>query len=190
MIKGFIVGLLIGILAVMGGIYYYFVSGMAPAATADPPIPYEKMMARKSLNAHIEKQGALQPAVAADEENFLGGAKIYKEQCAVCHGLPGQQPPAIASTMYPTAPQLFHGKGVTDDPASESYWKVANGIRLTGMPSFKAQMSDKQLWQVAQLVAHADAISDPVKMILMPAAAPLTEPHIDAPAKTGPSRKK
>jgi len=26
----------------------------------------------------------------------------------------------------------FKGKGVTDDPAGVTYWKVANGIRLTG----------------------------------------------------------
>jgi hypothetical protein len=36
--------------------------------------------------------------------------------------------------MYPQPPELFKGKGVTDDPAGETYWKVANGIRLTGMP--------------------------------------------------------
>jgi len=34
--------------------------------------------------------------------------------------------------MYPAPPQLFHGVGVTDDDAWESYWKVENGIRLTG----------------------------------------------------------
>lgn len=50
--------------------------------------------------------------------------------------------------MFPKPPQLFRGKGVTDDPASETYWKAANGIRLSGMPSFKTKLSDTQLWQV------------------------------------------
>jgi thiosulfate dehydrogenase len=51
--------------------------------------------------------------------------------------------------MYPKPPQLFHGKGVTDDPVSESYWKVANGIRLTGMPAFKTKLSDTQVCKSA-----------------------------------------
>ena len=33
--------------------------------------------------------------------------------------------------MYPKPTELFRGKGVSDDPATESYWKVANGIRLS-----------------------------------------------------------
>jgi len=71
----------------------------------------------------------------------------------VCHGLPGQPPIDYATTMFPKPPQLFRGKGVTDDPASETYWKAANGIRLSGMPSFKTKLSDTQLWQVSELLA-------------------------------------
>ena len=61
---------------------------------------------------------------------------------------------------------------MTDDPASETYWKVANGIRLTGMPSFNNKLSDTQMWQVSQLLAHANEISDPVKRALLPDTAP------------------
>jgi thiosulfate dehydrogenase len=57
---------------------------------------------------------------------------------------------------------------VTDDPASETYWKAANGIRLSGMPSFKTKLSDTQLWQVSQLLAHANEIPEAVKRVLIP----------------------
>jgi mono/diheme cytochrome c family protein len=63
---------------------------------------------------------------------------------------------------------LFRGKGVTDDPASVTYWKAANGIRLSGMPSFKTKLSDTQLWQVSELLAHANEISESVKKVLIP----------------------
>ena len=76
-------------------------------------------------------------------------------------------PTDYATTMYPKPPQLFRGKGVTDDSVSESYWKVANGIRLTGMPSFKTKLTDTQVWQVSQLIAHANEISDSVKRALV-----------------------
>ena len=63
--------------------------------------------------------------------------------------------------MYPDAPQLWqpHGAGVvgvSDDPPGETYWKVKNGIRLTGMPSFDKVLNDTQMWQVTLLLANAD----------------------------------
>jgi thiosulfate dehydrogenase len=56
---------------------------------------------------------------------------------------------------------------VSDDPASESYWKAANGIRLSGMPAFKAKLTATQLWQVSELVAHSNEISESVKKLLV-----------------------
>jgi thiosulfate dehydrogenase len=175
-LKNFVVGILVGVLLVMGGIYYYFASGMAPAATADPPMPFEKKIAAKSLRAHIGKANIPQPAVPADETNYVAGVKVYKDQCAVCHGLPNQPKPAIADAMFPRAPYLWKGKGVTDDPASETYWKVANGIRLTGMPAFNQSLNESQLWQVSLVLAHADQLPDSAKKMLnepAPATAPL-----------------
>ena len=57
---------------------------------------------------------------------------------------------------------------MTDDPASETYWKAANGIRLSGMPSFKTKLTDTQLWQVSELLAHANEIPESVKKVLIP----------------------
>ncbi len=181
MFKTFVVGILVGVLLVMGGIYYYFASGMAPAATADTPMPFEKKMASKALNAHIDKAAIPPPAVPADEPNFVAGAKVYKDQCAVCHGLPDQPKPTVSDAMYPHAPMLFKDKGVTDDPPSETYWKATNGIRLTGMPSFKDALTDTQLWQVTQLLAHADKIPDSAKKLLVPDP-PLAAAAAQAPA--------
>jgi mono/diheme cytochrome c family protein len=47
---------------------------------------------------------------------------------------------------------------VTDDPAGEVYWKVKNGIRLTGMPGFQASLTDEQMWQATALVVRADKL--------------------------------
>jgi thiosulfate dehydrogenase len=168
MLKGFVIGFVLAILVLAGGVFYYFYSGMAPVATADPSMPFEQKMANMALDAHIEKQHIPTPPVPADETNFLAGAVVYKANCALCHGLPDQPPTEFATTMFPKPPQLFRGKGVTDDPASETYWKTSNGIRLSGMPSFNNKLSNTQMWQVSQLLAHADQISDPLKKALLP----------------------
>src|ERR1700733_12053146 len=100
-----------------GSVFLHFSAGLAPVATADPPMPFEKRLANMALDAHIEKQHIPASPVQADEANFLAGAAVYKRQCALCHGLPGQSPIDYATTMFPKPPQLFRGKGVTDDPA-------------------------------------------------------------------------
>jgi len=163
MLKGLIVGILVGVLLVAGCIYYYFSSGRAPVATSAPPIPFEKGFARMGLHAYLDQLPHPQPQVPADEANLVQGAKVYKEQCAVCHGLPGEPKTAVAQGMYPAPPQLFHGVGVTDDEAWESYWKVENGIRMSGMPGFKGQLTETQIWQVSVLVKNADKISEAVR---------------------------
>lgn len=67
--------------------------------------------------------------------------------------------------MFPVPPQLFEDM-VTDDPVGETYWKVANGIRLTGMPAFSKSLSDTQMWQVSLLMANADKLPEPTKAAL------------------------
>jgi thiosulfate dehydrogenase len=188
MLKGLIVGILLGVLLVAGGVYYYFYSGRAPVATSAPPMPFEKKMAQMGLHAYLDKLPHPEPQVPADETNLLAGAKVYKENCAVCHGLPGEAKGAIAQGMYPAPPQLFHGVGVTDDDAWESYWKVENGIRMTGMPGFKDRLTEPQIWQVTVLVKNADKMPASVRNAL--SSAPPAEGMQAVPASTPAPAKK
>ncbi len=167
-----LVGLVLGTLLVPAAGYLYLIAGHPPVATTDPDMPFEKMLVRKALGARIEKEMPKGVPIPANETNYLAGAQIYKDHCAVCHGLPGQDKTAIASGMYPRPPQLFKGKGVTDDEPGESYWKILNGIRLTGMPGYKSTLSETQMWQVSLLLANADKIPDSVKSALAPAPPP------------------
>ena len=164
--KTFIIGLITGLILVPLCVYVYFVTGSAPVATAAPDMPFEKMLAHGALSAHIAKEMPKSVPVPADETNFAAGAQVYRENCAVCHGLPGGTPTAVARGMYPKPPKLLEGTGVTDDPPGETYWKVANGIRLTGMPGFSESLSQTQMWQVSLLLAHADKLPDSVKTAL------------------------
>jgi mono/diheme cytochrome c family protein len=170
----FIFGLIIGVILFPVVVYFYFQTGMAPVATTAPPMPFEKMFARMALHARMDKEVPKTVPIQADETNFAAGAQVYKEHCAVCHGLPSGQETAIAKGMFPDPPKLLQGKGVTDDPPGESYWKIAGGIRMTGMPGFQKTLSNTQMWQVSLLVANADKLSQSVKDSL--AAGPVAPP--------------
>ncbi|MBA0089369.1 MAG: cytochrome c [Acidobacteria bacterium Pan2503] len=167
MAKGFILGIVVAILLVGGSLYAYFSWGFAPVATSASPMPLERRLARRALHAYLDKLPHPQPMVEADEPNLIAGSKVYKEQCVTCHGLPGEPKSAVSQGMFPAPPQLFHGVGVTDDEPWETYWKVENGIRMTGMPAFKGQIPEKEIWQVTMLVKNADKITEPVKKELL-----------------------
>ena len=185
MIKGIVVGILLTLIAVFGGTYLYFSGGHAPVATKSPEMLMEHKLAHIALDAYLAKLPHPAPPVAQDEQSYLEGAKVYKEHCSVCHGLPGEPKNAIASGMFPPPPQLFRGTGVTDDEAWETYWKVYGGIRMTGMPSFSDHLSETKMWQVSVLLKNADKISPAVKAELAVAPASASAPAA-APSTTTP----
>jgi thiosulfate dehydrogenase len=148
---------------VPAAVYFYFATGMAPVATSAAPMPFEKTLARATQHARMDKEMPKSVPITADDAAYAAGAQIYKDHCAVCHGLPGQPQTAIAKGMFPKPPKLMEGTGVTDDPAQETYWKVAGGFRMTGMPGFEKTLSTTQMWQVSVLLANADKLPQVVK---------------------------
>ncbi len=162
----FVIGLVIGIILlplVAFGVIWF---GYAPVATAAPPLPLEKTLAEVALKARISREAPKTSPVAPTEENLIAGAKAYREVCAVCHGLPGQPKTPTASGMYPQPPQLFQGKGVTTTPVGVTYWKISNGIRLTGMPAYRQAADATAIWRVSELLANANRLPDAVRQVL------------------------
>jgi thiosulfate dehydrogenase len=164
-------GFLLGVAAVAAGLFLYLRFGPLPVAVVDAPLPFERNIVRLPLNARIEREMKT-PPFGTSEDVFEAGAHVYRAQCASCHGTPGRDV-AFAKHMFPSAPQLWkkHGKGdvvgVSDDDAGETFWKVANGIRLSGMPSYNHVLSDTEMWQVSLLLKNADKeLPDPVTRIL------------------------
>ena len=151
--KGIAIGFIAALVVFAIGAWLYTGFGLAPVAAAADPIPFEEYFAHRALKAQVHKAADLRSPIDASEPNLAAGATIYKEHCAVCHGFPNHPETNIAKGMFPHPPQLFHGKGVTDDPVGETFWLAKNGIRLSGMPAFGKTLSETQLWQVAQLLA-------------------------------------
>ena len=169
----FIVGLIVGFLVIPLSIYFYFRFGYAPVATAASPIPFERYLAGLGLHARINHEYPRNIPFKATDNDLQNGAHLYRQHCAACHGLPSNPKTATAKGMYPDPPQLFEGKGVTDDEAGETYWKLANGIRLTGMPAYRGNISDHDMWAISELLAGADKLPADVKTIL---SEPVHEP--------------
>ena len=133
--------------------------GFVPANADAKPSALERWAARTSLNAMVRRDAPREPnPLPLNEANLIAGIKLYGTNCLVCHGAADGMPSNIAHGLYQHAPQLGH-HGVEDDPEGETYWKIAHGIRLTGMPAFGNTLEDKQIWQLTMFLKHMDELT-------------------------------
>jgi len=167
----FLAGFLLAVVLIVGGAWAYLRFGQPPVATADKPFPFEEQIVKVPLQARIGREMQTAP-FDISEDVYEAGAHVYRQQCASCHGAPGEDV-AYAKWMYPRAPQLWkkHAKGnvvgVSDDEVGETFWKIKNGIRLSGMPAYEHVLTTDEMWDVTLLLKHAgEQLPDPVVAIL------------------------
>src|ERR1700757_265002 len=186
--KGFLLGLIVGLIVIPIFVYLHFRIGRPPVAVADAPYWLAGQVVMVPLHARIDKEMPKSAPFEPSATNLEAGAHIYRQQCAACHGLYGR-PSSFASHMFPQVPQLWAPHrdgvvGVSDDPPGETYWKVANGIRLSGMPAYSKVLNETQMWQVSLLLANADKplpvaalnlLKQPLNLDPAPAAPPASE---------------
>ncbi len=85
------------------------------------------------------------PNDLGDSKRVASGAGQYAEMCSSCHLAPGMKRTEISRGLYPRAPELRRGSGLT--PAEE-FWVVKHGIKMTGMPAWGVTHGDELLWDV------------------------------------------
>ena len=162
--KLFVLGIVVTLVVLAAAGYLFVKTGGISMDTTAPPFPLEKTVAGMALRASMGRAADQKNPLPFNDDTMLAGARKYKQNCAVCHGIPGQPPTVIAKGMFPDPPQLFEKKDMmTDDPEGVTYWKVTHGIRLSGMPGFEGALSDTERWQVTMLLTHADKLSPPVQ---------------------------
>jgi mono/diheme cytochrome c family protein len=163
----FVLGVLASIVLLSAGTYAFVRGGGVPMATTAAPLPFEHALARLALRASLKSALRLKNPTPADETNLMAAARVYQRHCAICHGVAGTAPTAIAKGMFPAPPQLFTKDDmITEDPDGEIYWKVTHGIRLTGMPGFENTLTDTERWQTTILLSKADKLPEAVQVAL------------------------
>ena len=56
-LAGAVTGVVLSVLLIGGGTYLFFAGGYAPVATAAPPLPFERRLARQALQARLAMPG-------------------------------------------------------------------------------------------------------------------------------------
>ena len=166
--KGFVVGIVVTVAVAALVIWFVGREGIVSAAALNArPLPLENWMAQTSLRANLVRnapQGRI--PVPVNEDTLIEGAKVYAVNCIVCHGTStgdaGATP--IARGMYPAPPQLA-SHGVEDDPPGWTFWKIKNGIRWTGMPSWQNKLNDRDIWAVTLFLSQMNRLPPAVQQV-------------------------
>lgn len=161
MLRSFLLGVIITILVAAACIYLMLAKGLIPASADSGPLPLEQWASRLSLHATLAQDAPKTPnPVPLTDANLIAGIQLYGQHCAICHGTAAGDASAspVAKGEYPKPPQLATD-GVEDDSEGVTYWKIAHGIRWTGMPSWKTALSDQQMWTLALFLKHMDKLS-------------------------------
>lgn len=157
--KSFFWGIIFTFAILGAGAYFFVIKGWVPANADAKPGALETWAAHTSLRATVKREAPTEPVpVSLTDKNVVAGIKLYKTNCAVCHGASDAQASNIATGLFQHAPQLAR-HGVTDDPEGKIYWFIKHGVRLTGMPSFSDALTDNQIWQVVLFLKHMDGLS-------------------------------
>ena len=160
MLRAFLLGVVLTILAAAGGGYAVLRAGLIPANADANPGWLETWAAETSLDATVAREAPKGPnPVPLTDANLIAGIDLYGQHCAICHGTAKGDASAtpIAKGEYPAPPQLATN-GVDDDPEGYSFWIIKHGIRWTAMPSWAGTLNDGQIWTVALFLKHMDKL--------------------------------
>jgi thiosulfate dehydrogenase len=156
--KAFFGGVVATLAGLAGLAYVFALAGLFPVNADVKPSNLERWFARTALGAAVRRQEPKQAnPMAPTDGNLIAGIRLYKQNCAVCHGAFRSSPSHIALGLYQRPPQLPK-HGVEDDPGGETFWKIDHGIRLTGMPAYSKTLSEKQVWQITAFLQRMDRL--------------------------------
>jgi len=139
------------------GAFAYVKSGIYNVAASKPHTKFTEWLTHETMihSVRSHAKGIEEPS-SFSALQVRRGFCAYETHCVACHGAPAVPREQWVSGVEPSPPYLV-------DAAQrwrprELFWIAKNGIKMTGMPSWRNSMSDDQLWDVvAFLEAKLDA---------------------------------
>ncbi len=158
--RGFILGVIITLVVVFGGAYFYMTTGHYDTrAVGNTPSTFERRTANKTVDEwvddHAPKQAnPFQPTT----QNVMDGSMTYDKNCAFCHGNLKEPESPMHRKFYPSVPQLM--THIPDDPDGNLFYVIKYGIRHTGMPGWEGVLSDDDIWKTVAFIKNSGQMKD------------------------------
>jgi len=131
-------------------------SGRMPVEASAAPPAWESRLSKIALDAAIAREAPRRVnPIAVNDAELLAGMKLYRSNCAGCHG-DGHGPSDWGAKFYPPVPQFgTRSLGRSD---WQIVWITENGLRYSGMGGWKGMMSEEDMWRVASFLSRLDSL--------------------------------
>ncbi len=98
--------------------------------------------------------------LSASEAHISEGKKLYQQQCINCHGSSGEGNGRISQFILPHPADLTLTRQLPFNKDIFLYWTIAEGGQQfnTAMPSFKTQLTDRQIWKISHYIQSGFSI--------------------------------
>jgi mono/diheme cytochrome c family protein len=111
-------------------------------------LPLERLYGRGAVSLVARLGAASVPAApASNPRGVEAGRSAYTGSCSQCHGATGDGKGAFGQSSYPPATDLT-SEDTQEKSDAELFWIVQNGLSFTGMPSFRGQYQDQDIWNL------------------------------------------
>ena len=135
--------------------------GVLPVPATSRPPGWEDRFAEFALDRAVARSARdLAAPIGDDSQTLLAGLKIYRNNCAGCHG--DFEAPSHWGTknFYPRVPQFAEHAPHLSVP--EMYLVIKQGIRYSGMGAWDGMMPDKDIWRVALFLGRLESLPSDV----------------------------
>jgi mono/diheme cytochrome c family protein len=149
-LKNFLLGSIVTLAILVIGGYAYLRLGFAEVRGDVPPSRLESNLMRMAVHASVRRNAPeVTNPVAPSDENLIAGGKMYRGQCAGCHGTPGKDRHEPDS-LNPAPPQ-FPSIG-TEYSEAQIFWVAKHGVRRSGMFANGVWEADDRIWTLAAYI--------------------------------------
>jgi len=158
--RGFITGVIITLLALFVGGYFYSTTGRFDTrAVGNTPSTFETHTAMKSLDEWVDQHAPKQAnPFPPSMDNIMDGSMTYDKNCAVCHGSLKQPVSPLKNKFYPPVPQLM--SSTPDDQDGNLFYVIKYGVRYTAMPGWDGVLSDDDIWKTVVFIKNSGQMKD------------------------------
>ncbi len=164
--KRFLEGFVIGMLALILGVFLFLKTGMADIRADVVPSRWITRVLNIATHASVRRNAPAQPSpLPNDEQVLIAGGKLYMNDCTGCHGEPGK-PSTFGATFYPPVPQFAQSATRYTEP--QIVWIAKHGIRRSGMGAEGTSYSDIDYWRLAAFIRRMTQLPPHVLEIIKP----------------------
>jgi mono/diheme cytochrome c family protein len=143
-----LIGIAIGVAVVAPlGVFGFVKSGIYNVGASHPHTKFTTWLTHETMIHSVTRRakGIAAPASFSAAE-VVAGFCAYESHCVACHGAAGVARQEWVGGLEPQPPYLLD---VTQKfTPSELFWIARNGIKMTGMPSWRESMSAEETWDV------------------------------------------